>query len=288
MFADLLTLARPAHCLKSLLVVPLAALQPAAWEPRALGRLGWAIVAFALASALVYVVNDIADRSRDRLHPEKRNRPVAAGRVSVPQAVVFAALLTILLAVLLDTALPGRWWPVIGYLALNVAYTFRLKHVPLVDALTVAAGFALRVVAGYLAIGAPVAGWLPICVFSACLVMTLRKRSAELAGPGIAHRPALHGYSTRLVELLMLLTAGLTAVSYFLYASTALSFDRGASTMLITAPCAIYGLFRYLQVALVDGGGDPVRLLLRDRSMLLNGVLWAVLLLGASALAGRE
>ncbi|HYS38683.1 MAG TPA: hypothetical protein VEO01_23940, partial [Pseudonocardiaceae bacterium] len=95
----------------------------------------------------------------------------------------------------------------------------------------------------------------------------------ELAGPGAAHRPALRGYSPRLVERLMLLTAVLAAVSYFLYASA----DLSLVAVVVTAPCALYGLVRYLQLALADGG-DPVRLLLGDRSMLVNGALWAVLL----------
>jgi 4-hydroxybenzoate polyprenyltransferase len=258
---------------KSLVVVPVAALHPAAWHAPALGRLGWAVVAFACASALVYVVNDIADRHRDRRHPVKRDRPIAAGRVSVPTALACAALLAVVLVVLLAVTLPGRWWPVAAYLALNVAYSCRLKHVPLVDALAVAAGFALRVVGGCVAVGVPVGGWLPVSVCCACLLMTLGKRRAELAGPGAAHRPALCGYSTRLVERLMLLTATLTAVSYFLYASA----DLSPAAVLVTAPCALYGLVRYLRLALTDGG-DPVRLLLGDRSMLVNGALWAVLL----------
>ncbi|HEY0805885.1 MAG TPA: UbiA prenyltransferase family protein [Pseudonocardiaceae bacterium] len=283
--ADLLALVRPAHCVKSLAVVPLAGLYPAAWRATSLGRLGWAVLAFVIASGVVYVLNDIADRHRDRQHPVKRDRPIAAGRVTVPTAITFAALLTGLLVVLLPATLPGRWWPVAAYLALNVAYTCRLKHVPLVDVLTVAMGFVLRVVGGCVAVGVPAGGWLPISVFCGCLLMTLGKRRAELAASaGRAHRPALRGYSAHLVELLMLLTAALAAMSYFLYANTDLA--PGGIAPLVTAPCALYGLFRYLQLALEDGA-DPVRLLLGDRPMLVNAVLWVVAL-GAAVLVRQH
>lgn len=280
----LLTLIRPAHCVKSLVVVPLAGLFPAAWRPASLGAIGWAVLAFALASALVYVLNDVADRHRDRLHPVKRDRPVASGRVPVVVAVVFAALPAGLLAVLLAVPLAGRWWPVVAYLALNVAYTYGLKHVPLVDAFTVAAGFVLRVVGGCVAVGVPAGGWLPMTVFCGSLLMTLGKRRAELlAAVGWAHRPALRDCSAHLLEQLMLLTAALAAVSYFLYTSTDLAL--GGVAVLVTAPSALYGLFRYLQLGL-ENGADPVRLLLTDRPTLVNGALWAVLL-GATVAAAH-
>ena len=277
---DLVALLRPTHCVKSVVVVSLALLRPASWRPGVVGRLSWAVDVFVVASALVYVVNDVVDRRRDRAHPVKRRRPVASGRVSVPAAMVVAGSMAIALAALLATAPVDRSWPVLAYLALNAAYTWRLKHVPFVDALVIAAGFVLRVAGGCVALGVSTGGWLPVSVFCCCLLLTLGKRRAELGVPGSAHRPALRGYPLRLLTWLMPLMATLSAVSYFRYVAG----ELGGAAALVTAPCAGYALFRYLRRAIATGA-DPVGWLLGDVPMLVNGAVWAGLL-GTALVAG--
>lgn len=277
---DLVALIRPRHCVKSVVVVSLALLHPAAWRAGVVERLAWAVGVFVVASALVYVVNDVADRRRDRAHPVKRSRPVASGRVSVPSALAMAGSLAVVLAALLATAPIDRSWPVLAYLGWNAAYTWRLKHIPFVDAVAVAAGFVLRVVGGCVAVGVLADGWLPVSVFCCCLLLTLGKRRAELEVPGSAHRPALRGYPPRLLTWLMLCTAALSALSYFRYVGG----ELGGAVALVTAPCAGYALFRYLRRA-VATGADPVGWLLGDVPMLVNGVVWAGLL-GTALVAG--
>ncbi|GAA2903961.1 decaprenyl-phosphate phosphoribosyltransferase [Streptosporangium fragile] len=287
MFADLVALVRPLHSVKSLLLVPVALADANAWNLPALGRVAWAAAGFVLAGACVYVGNDIADRERDRDHPAKRRRPIAAGRVSVRAGYLYCAGLLALLGVVIGCG-PGRpYWPVLAYLALNVAYSRALKHIPLIDVGAVALGFALRVVQGYLAIGEPVSGWLLVTVFSLSLLLVIGKRRQELLETGSAHRPALRGYSVGLADQMLQLTCVLTAVSGLIYLRTEAPFGPyGQVAMLLATPLALFALFRYLQVVLVEGGGgDPVRGVLRDRGLAVTGVALAIVLGGTFLLA---
>ncbi|MFI5741686.1 UbiA prenyltransferase family protein [Streptomyces anulatus] len=276
---DLLALLRPGQWVKNLAVVPLALLDTHPWGTAAFLRTGWAVLGFTLASALVYVVNDLADRERDRLHPVKRHRPIASGRVSTLAAFVLTGALALALAGWAVAGPAWQWWPTALYLALSLAYSQGLKHVPLVDAFIVATGFVLRLVQGALLIGAQMSEWLALCVFSLCLMLALGKRRHEMTAAGRAHRPALRGYTLAFLDHLVVLVAVLTAVSYVLYLRDDASLAAGASLVtLLSAPCAVFGLARYLQLLLVEeGGGNPVHVLFRDRATLVNAALWAVL-----------
>ncbi|MFD9721269.1 UbiA prenyltransferase family protein [Streptomyces sp. NPDC059076] len=278
--ADLLALVRPGQWVKNLAVVPLALLDPRHWTLGGASRIAWALAVFTLASAIVYVVNDLADRDRDRLHPTKRHRPLAAGRIGTRGALALAAVLAGALVAAVLVRPFAEWWPVAVYLLISLGYSRGLKHVPLLDAFIVATGFVLRLALGCVALGRPVPDWLAICVFSFCLLLSLGKRRHELTAAGLGHRPALRGYTVAFVDHLIVLIAGLTAISYLLFLREDPVF-AGAShtTALLSALCAIFGLARYLQVLLVEqGGGNPVRILLRDRATLLNSALWAALI----------
>lgn len=197
-------------------------------------RTGWAVLGFTLASALVYVVNDLADRERDRLHPVKRHRPIASGRVSTLAAFVLTGALALALTGWAVAGPAWQWWPTALYLALSLAYSQGLKHVPLVDAFIVATGFVLRLVQGALLIGAQMSEWLALCVFSLCLMLALGKRRHEMTAAGRAHRPALRGYTLAFLDHLVVLVAVLTAVSYVLYLRDDASLAAGASS----SPCS--------------------------------------------------
>ncbi|MGC5013373.1 UbiA prenyltransferase family protein [Streptosporangium sp. DT93] len=285
--ADLLALVRPLHSAKSILLVPVALADAGVWSLAALGAVGWAVAGFVLAGACVYVGNDIADRHRDRLHPVKCRRPVAAGRVPVAAAYLYCAALLVLLGAVIGSG-PGRpYWPVLAYLALNVAYSRALKHVPLVDVCAVALGFVLRLVQGYAAIGEPASEWLLVTVFSVALLLVVGKRRQELLGAGVAHRPALRGYSVGLADQMLQLTCALTAVAGLMYLCTESPLGPyGRPAMVLATPFVLFGLFRYLQVVLVEGGGgDPVRGVLRDRALTVTAVALAVVLGVTFALA---
>lgn len=281
----LLALARPGQWPKNVLGVSAALLDLDSWRLGPVGRVALAVAAFTLASAAVYVLNDIADRERDRSHPTKRLRAIAAGQVPLPVAVLYAAGLLAALAAVLSTQPLGWGLPLLGYLLLSVAYSSKLKHLPILDVFAVATGFVLRLLQGYQATGTEVSGWLLTCVLAVCLLLTLGKRRHELVVHGVAYRPALRGYTTGLADRLMLLTATLAAVAYLIYLRTEAPLGPYATpAALLSAPLALFGLFRYLQVVEVDQGGEnPVRILLRDRPMVVNSALW--LLVAAAFLA---
>ncbi|GAA2207650.1 decaprenyl-phosphate phosphoribosyltransferase [Nonomuraea monospora] len=278
--ADLAALIRPSHAAKAILLVPVALIGATAPSPAEVAGVLWATVAFMVASAAVYIGNDLADRHRDRLHPVKCHRPIAAGRVGVLAAAVCCAVLLAVLGAVVARA-PVESWPVLVYLVLNIAYSRLLKHLPLIDVGTVAAGFVLRVVQGYEVTGDRVPGWLLITVFSMALLLLIGKRRQELLEGGAAHRPALRGYSMELTNWLLQIASVLALVSGLMYLRDEGPFgpQHGPTAMMLSTPFALFALFRYLQIQLVHNeGGDPVRVLLRDRVMVANSMVWAAAL----------
>ncbi|MGN9759104.1 UbiA prenyltransferase family protein [Streptomyces sp. SD31] len=276
---DLLALSRPYQWAKNPLAVALALLTIPVWDAGTLAGIAWSTGLFVLASVAVYVLNDLLDRHRDGLHPVKRHRPLASGRLSVGTALVFLATVCALFAAGVTLASPARSWPVLVYLGLNLAYSLRLKHIPLVDAFCVALGFVLRTLQGYTATGQPPSGWLLLSVFAVCLLFVFGKRRHELARGNAAHRPALRGYSVPYLDHLSVISATLATVGYLLCIRTDMALHHGTATLvLLTAPCAFFAVFRYLQLLVVGhGGGDPVRTLSGDRLLLGSGLLWGAL-----------
>ncbi|MFC5958084.1 UbiA prenyltransferase family protein [Streptomyces pratens] len=281
----LLSLVRPGQWPKNLLVVPLALFDAQGAPRELLAGTAWAVVLFTLASSLVYVLNDLYDRHRDRMHPTKRHRPIASGQVSVPTAIAYGALLAL---VLTGAALYGPvtdWWPIAVYLCLNTAYSHGLKHVPLLDVFVVAAGFALRAIQGYLAGGTAIHSWMLVSVFSLCLVFILGKRRHEMTAGGVSHRPALRGYSVQFLDHLIALCAGVTVITFLLNLQESVGAPHTDLAILGSTPFALFAMARYLQLLHVQGGGgEPTRILLRDRAMVVASLLWA-LLLGGTVLA---
>jgi decaprenyl-phosphate phosphoribosyltransferase len=276
---DLLTLSRPYQWLKNPLAVALALLTIPVWDAGTLAGIAWSTGLFVAASVAVYVLNDVLDRHRDGLHPVKRRRPLASGRLRVSTALVFLAVVCALFAAGVTLASPARCWPVLVYLGLNLAYSLRLKHIPLVDAFCVALGFVLRTLQGYTATGQPASGWLLLSVFAVCLLMVFGKRRHELARGNAAHRPALRGYTVPYLDHLTVISATLATVGYLLCVRSDMALHHGTATLiLLTAPCAFFAVFRYLQLLVVGhGGADPVRTLSGDRLLVGSGLLWGAL-----------
>jgi 4-hydroxybenzoate polyprenyltransferase len=276
---DLLVLARPNQWPKNFLVVPLVLLADPVWSSAAVVRVIAAAMAFTVCSAFTYVVNDLHDRHSDQTHPVKSRRPIAAGRVSPLLAWAYAAGLGCLAGALIGFLSPARSWPVLGYLLLGMCYSRWLKHVPLVDVFVIATGFLLRIGEGFLVTGTPLSSWLPICVLCLCLLFILGKRRHELVASGARYRRALSGYSVQLIDLLMMLTAVLSITTYLLFLAQQAPLGHYARIdTLLCAPFAIFGVFRYLQLLVVHrDGDDPVRLLIRDRTLVANSLVLAAL-----------
>jgi 4-hydroxybenzoate polyprenyltransferase len=163
--------------------------------------------------------------------------------------------------------------------ALNLAYSFWLKHVLLVDVFVLAGGFVLRAVAGAVVIAVPISPWLYLCTLLAALFLALAKRRAEfrlLEGEAMNHRPVLEGYTLPVLDQLLAVVTAATVIAYSLYTFTAENLPRNGA-MMLTIPFVLFGLFRYLYLSQVrDAGGSPEEVLLQDRPLLLTIILWAL------------
>jgi decaprenyl-phosphate phosphoribosyltransferase len=273
-------LLRPRQWAKNALVfaAPLGAgvlLEPAALLP-ALA----AFVAFSAAASSMYVLNDVLDAERDRAHPTKRRRPIAAGAVSIYSATVLAVgmgVTSLAIAALVSVGL----MVVIGiYLGLTVAYSLRLKHVPVVDIVVVATGFVLRAIAGGVAADVPISSWFLIVASFGALFVVAGKRYAELTtltGNGSDHRPSLDGYSPEYLRHVLTLSAGLAAIAYCLWAFEVPRAGTSQLLMQLSIVPFVTALLRYAHIVMQGRGGEPEEVFLRDRELLVLGVLWLVL-----------
>ncbi|MBD3299242.1 MAG: decaprenyl-phosphate phosphoribosyltransferase [candidate division Zixibacteria bacterium] len=242
------------------------------------------VAAFAIFCALasaVYLLNDIKDREMDREHPQKRNRPIASGRVPVTTATV--ASFVLFLVGLAASTLLGTYFliSVAIYVLLNVGYSYGLKHVPILDVMIVSAGFVIRAVAGAVVIGVAISPWLVVCTSLLALFLGFGKRRWELETLGDEapkHRVALEGYTLHLTDQLIAVTTASTVVAYALYTLAYDTQEKFGTTQLIwTLPFVLYGVFRYLY--LIHGekkGGNPTRALMTDGPILIDVALWLI------------
>ncbi len=238
-----------------------------------------AFASFTLLSSGVYALNDAMDAASDRSHPLKKHRPVAAGRISVAGARGLS-LLAFALGLGLGWHLGGPFFvSALGYMALNVAYSVRLKHEVILDVFAVAAGFVLRAVAGGLAIQVSISPWLLVCTTLLALFLAFSKRRAEielLKGKASSHRKALNHYSLGLLDQMIAVVASATLVAYSLYAFNAHVSERGP-LMMLTVPYVLYGILRYFYLSHQKGmAGQPERVLLSDRATQINLVLYVL------------
>jgi 4-hydroxybenzoate polyprenyltransferase len=230
-----------------------------------------AFAAYCAASSAAYLVNDIRDAPHDRLHPLKRFRPVARGELSPRVALVLAGVLAVLAAALVAPLGLLSLAFLTGFLVLQGAYSFGLKHVVLVDVLAIAALFVIRSAAGAEAVDVRISPWLLLCTALLALFLALAKRRSELVLPGTG-RPVLEGYSLALVDQLITITVACTIAAYSVYTITAHS-----AAMAATIPFVVFGLFRYLLLVHRDElGEEPESVLLTDRPLIAAVSLWAV------------
>ena len=281
---------RPSHWTKNLvLLTPLPFsgrwAEPWAWLDALL-----ALAAFCLISSGIYLFNDFTDRAADRLHPVKRHRAVASGRLS-PGAALAAAIVLILLgagivvAVTAAIAHPDRPLRGLGlpvwtgaYIMLNLAYSLDLKRRPILDVVIVAFGFVLRAMAGAAAILVVISPWLVVCTFMLCLFIALAKRRSEiveLGQPAEQTRAVNHFYAHSNIEHMLSVSAGLAIVTYSLYCLAPRTIDHiGSANLVWTIPLVVYGMFRYYAQTMRAGSQDPTQILLRDKVLWVVAGLW--------------
>lgn len=235
-------------------------------------------IIFCLLSGIVYIINDIADIEADRAHPEKRNRPIASGSLPISIARAFAIGVIIVIFPLSVLLSPQFAVIALAYLLLNLAYSFKIKHIPLLDVFAIALGFLLRVAAGVVLIEvARFSPWLYVVTTLGSLYLGFGKRRAELAllAEGAnAHRRVLDGYTLPLLDQFITIVSSTTIVAYSLYTFSAPNLPDN-HIMMLTIPFVIYGIFRYLWLIQVKhSGGAPEDVLLSDRPLQVSIVLW--------------
>ena len=240
-----------------------------------------AFVVFCALSGVVYLLNDVADREADRKHPLKRHRPIASGALSTPTALAAAGVIGIL-------ALGAAFWLrfefgvfAAAYVALLAFYSGPLKHVVIIDVLTIAIGFVLRAAAGAVAIDVPISNWLLVITILGALFLALSKRRHELvllADEATSHRATLQEYSPYLLDQMISVVTASTLVAYAFYTINPETVEKFHTTHLgLTLPFLLYGIFRYLYlVHQKEGGGSPAEMLLNDRPLLVCVALWAL------------
>lgn len=290
----------------------LAAMRPSQWTKNAVvlaagifalwdqtQALGWrgglrvipAAFVFCLVSSAIYILNDIRDLEADRTHPLKRHRPIAAGRLTI------AAAWTLSL-VLLAVALAGATWlskaflgVIVTYIVLQIAYSWGLKRVALVDVFMIASGFVLRALAGAVVLDVLISPWLLICTFLLALFLGLCKRRHEkvnLEAGGHAQRKSLGDYDERLLDQLISISAGATLISYSIYTLWPETVEKfGTAALGFTIPFVAFGIFRYLDLAYRQSKGDrPDKILLTDLPILLTVALYGLTVIAVFLLKG--
>jgi len=279
--ANLIISLRPGQWTKNLLVFAGVLFGQRLLEPAAVGRSLAAFAIFCALSGAVYLVNDVADREQDRLHPLKAARPIASGALPVSTAVIVATVLCV-------TALAGSFaisitfaGVAVAYMTLQALYSGPLKHVVILDVLTLATGFVLRAVAGAVAVDVEISHWLLVCTLLLALFIALAKRRHEivlLADDASSHRRILGEYSAYLLDQMIAVVTASTLIAYIFYTVSPETQEKfGTPWLGVTIPFPLYGIFRYLYlVHKREGGGSPADLLLTDRPLLVCVALWAI------------
>jgi 4-hydroxybenzoate polyprenyltransferase len=238
-----------------------------------------AFISFSLCASGIYVFNDIHDAPEDRLHKKKRFRPIASGAISKKTAWVLSAPLilaggAIALYVSIDAA-----FVLCVYIALNVAYTIKLKHIAVIDIIVIAIGFVLRLQIGAIAADAPLSRWIIVMTFLLAIFLAFAKRRDEiliLNRTGAKTRKNLDEYNLQFIDNAMVLSAGVVILAYILWSISPVTTERiGSENVYMTSVFVLYGVLRYMQISFVkENSGDPSRALLSDRALQVSIVCW--------------
>lgn len=227
-------------------------------------------IVFCMLAGSQYMLNDVKDAEKDRLHPKKRYRPIAAGILPARTALLIS--FTIMILSLAIAFAMGRLVGLVSlmYLANSIVYSLYFKNYAIVDAIFIAVGFVIRAIAGCVAISVTISPWLILCVFLLALVLAFGKRRHELDGDQNS-RNSLSQYNLTMSETLLNSSVSMLLMSYALYTVSI------HTAMMLTLPFAFYGIFRYVQLINLEGIGEEAELLLKDKPFVLNIILWVFL-----------
>jgi 4-hydroxybenzoate polyprenyltransferase len=247
-----------------------------------------AFAAFSFSASFIYIVNDIADRDRDKLHPKKRKRPIASGEITPTEGMIVAVILLGLVIAIVSVLDPRFIICLAAYLVMNLAYSFYLKELVLIDVFVIAIGFMLRVIGGALVLDVERSSWLILTTMFFSLFLAIAKRRGELVtiaaageGPKVETRKVLEHYNVDFAEQMTTICAAGFVFCYALYTvseRTVLLF--GTDNLVLTTPFVLYGVFRYLYLLhLKNLGESPTDIVLSDIPMIVNFVAYAVAML---------
>jgi len=240
-----------------------------------------AFVAFSLSASAIYTLNDYYDIEEDRQHPKKKNRPLASGAISKPQSIVIMAVLAICGFTLMATLSIKAVGILAAYVVMNIAYSFYLKHIAILDVTIIAIGFVLRLFVGSAVTGIQLSMWIVIMTFLLALFMALAKRRDDVLiflETGKKMRKVIDGYNLQFLDTAMAIMASVVIVAYTIYTTSAEVVERFHSQYLyLTALFVILGIMRYLQIAFVHlDSGSPTKIVLKDRFMQATILAWII------------
>ena len=273
--------ARPYHWIKNLFVFAALIFARKYTHPQDIGHTILAFIVFCLGASAVYFFNDLADRENDKLHPIKKDRPIASGKLSVVAAWVITVIL-LSAATLIGYNLGVSFLMLLAiYLFLNFAYSMGLKNIVILDVMSLAFGFVIRAAAGAAAINVPISSWLLICTTLLALFLGFAKRRQELLVLGneaVSHRRSLAHYSPYFLDQMISVVTASTVIAYTFYTlSPEIKEKFGTGELVLTVPFVLYGIFRYLYlVHQKEEGGNPTKLLLTDGPLLVCVGLWII------------
>lgn len=280
MIIGLLKTMRPKQWIKNIFVFGPLVFDVKLFNVRYLALTVAGFVLLCLVSGVVYVINDLVDAEKDRQHPKKRHRPLASGQLR-PAAAIIAAVVILLVALPTSFLLsPGFGAILTTYLGMQIAYSFWLKHVVIIDVMIISAGFLLRVAAGVPLVEATrFSPWLYVCMTMGSLLVGFGKRRNELIllrENANAHRQSLEDYNLALLDHTITIVTASTMLAYALYTFSAPNLPTN-QTMMLTIPFVLYAVFRYLYLIHVKGiGGEPEEIILSDRPFQAAIVLWGL------------
>ena len=238
-----------------------------------------AFIIFCFLSGSVYILNDLIDLEQDRNHPKKSKRPLASGKLK-PSTAIISGIILVTLSLISAFCLNTNFaWIALGYFILQIAYSTLLKHIVILDVLTVSAGFVLRAIAGGEVIEVPISSWLLICTILLALFLALGKRRHELIlleENAVNHRKILYEYSPGLLDQMISVATASTVIGYALYTMSAETVKKFQTDNLkYTIPFVLYGIFRYLYlIHQRQEGGSPEKILLNDKPLIINIILY--------------
>jgi 4-hydroxybenzoate polyprenyltransferase len=241
-----------------------------------------AFFGFCVISSIIYIVNDIFDCDADKLHPIKRNRPLASGAIGIPAACIIIVILLVSVVFVIPYLHLFFWYTVIVYVVLNLAYSMGLKRVVLVDIFIISAGYMLRVLAGVFAIEVEISPWLILCTMFISVFLAISKRRGELilssTSESFDARPVLRHYELAFIDQIMTIAASGVAISYALYTVADRTVNIFKTEHLIfTTVFVLFGIFRYILLMRNKKTEDnPMHLLLKDAPMIVNILLWFI------------